>query len=124
MKSNRFWIIILSGVVIISAITAFLLSRTPASYARVYSDGELTATVNLADVPESYMFYATGTHGNNIISVEQGRIRVFAASCPDLICVRQGWVSNGLVPIVCLPNRLVITLDDGNNDKGVDAVVG
>jgi len=70
------------------------------------------------------MFYATGTHGNNIISVEQGRIRVFAASCPDLICVRQGWVSNGLVPIVCLPNRLVITLDDGNNDKGVDAVVG
>jgi len=110
--------------VIISAIATFLLSRTPADYARIYLNGELTVTINLTDVPESYMFNVTGTTGRNLISVEQGRIRVYGANCPDLICVRQGWASSGLVPIVCLPNRLVITLDGGNNNMSVDAVVG
>jgi len=108
----------------VSAITAFLLSRTPVAYARIYQDGELTVTVNLTDVPDAYMFGTTGTYGKNVINVDKGRIRIISADCPDWICVRQGWVSSGLVPIVCLPNRLVIILDDGSGNIGVDAVVG
>jgi len=110
--------------VIASAITVFLLSRLPASIANVYQNGELTYTVNLSDVTEAYMFAASSTNGKNVISVEKGRISIFAASCLDLICIRQGWVSGGVVPIVCLPNRLVITLVSGTDDMGVDAVVG
>ena len=124
MKSNIFWVIVLGSVLIVASAAALLLSRTPANFAFVHQDGELTATVNLTDVSDPYMFYAKGIHGTNAISVEQGRIRVFGADCPDLICARQGWVSSGAVPIVCLPNRLVITFEGTLSDNGVDAVVG
>ena len=124
MKSNKFWIILLGGVVITSIITMFLLSRVPAGYAHIYQDGKLTETVNLSGVSEPYMFSAASGFGVNLIDVEPGRIRVLEASCPDGLCVRQGWVSSGFVPIVCLPNRLVITFEGGHSDNGVDAVVG
>ena len=65
------------------------------------------------------------TSGNkNVIAVEQGRIRMLSADCPDGSCVRQGWISGGIFPIVCLPNRVVITLEHGDNRSNVDAVVG
>jgi len=115
---------VFGGVIICSALAAFLFSRAPVSFAYIYQDGELTVTADLNDVLEPYMFYATGIHGTNVINIDHGRISVFAASCADLTCVRQGWVGSGRVPIVCLPNRLVVTFEDGYSDKGVDAVVG
>ncbi|MBQ8509428.1 MAG: NusG domain II-containing protein [Clostridia bacterium] len=42
--------------------------------------------------------------------MESGRIRVSAADYPDQVCVHQGWQSTGAMPIVCLPNKLVIQL--------------
>jgi len=110
---------VLGGVVIASAVAALLVWRVPVSYARIYKDGILTEAVNLAAVAEGYTIVVEG----NAIEVEPGRIRVSDADCPDVLCVRQGWARGGLVPIVCLPNRLVIVFD-GGGDGDVDAVVG
>ena len=60
--------------------------------------------------------------GYNVIEVERGRIRVAEADCPDQVCVRQGWISNSVVPIACLPHRLVIQLD--SDGGGVDGMTG
>jgi hypothetical protein len=35
-------------------------------------------------------------------------LAIVSASCPDQICVHQGFISTSLLPITCLPNRLVI----------------
>jgi len=130
LKSNWFWILILSGVVITSAVVALLLLRAPAGYARIYKDGALTEEVNLLTVTEAYKIHIGGdgvaaTKSYNILEVERGRIRVAEADCPDGLCIRQGWVSGGLVPIVCLPNTVLVTFEGGGTDgSGVDAVVG
>ena len=116
---------------VVSAIVALLVGRVPVSYAWIYLDGELTETVNLFVVAERSEIDVVGSDGFNVIEVERGRIRVADADCPGRVCVRQGWVSSGLVPIVCLPNRMVVVLEDravfiieGGGEKGVDAVVG
>ena len=62
-----------------------------------------------------------GERGSNTIQVEPGRIRVLEADCPDQVCVRQGWISDEVTPIVCLPHRLVIQVS-GGTDAGVDAL--
>jgi len=100
-----------------------ILRQAPAAQARIYSDGSLIETLDLNAVPEPYSIPVDSGGGYNIISVEQGRIRISEASCPDSSCIRQGWLSGGITPIVCLPHRLVIALE-GSSDKGVDAVVG
>jgi len=108
-----------------------LLWQTPAGYARVYKDGMLvTDAVNLLTLTEPLTITIDGAvnfgdiGGLNIVEADHGRIRMLEADCSDRFCIRQGWVSSGLVPIVCLPNRVVITFEGGTDDMGVDAVVG
>ncbi|MCL2662854.1 MAG: NusG domain II-containing protein [Oscillospiraceae bacterium] len=130
MKTNKFWIFVFGGVVLVASVAAVLLWRTPATYARIYKDGELTETVNLAAGTEPFGLlvecgnYDTSGKNFNYLEVEHGRMRVSSADCPDGICIRQGWVSGGLLPIVCLPNRLVVTFDGGGSGLDVDAVAG
>ena len=45
----------------------------------------------------------------NEITVDKDGIHVRGASCPDKICMHTVWRGKGSLPIVCLPNHLVIT---------------
>jgi len=123
-------VIVLGGLLVLSVVSAFLLARVPAGYARVYKDGELIDTVNLFSISELFTIVIEETAGTsgaedlNIIEAEYGRIRMLEANCPDGSCVRLGWASGGVIPIVCLPNRVIITLSGGNNEHDIDAVVG
>jgi len=103
-----------------------MLWQTSSSYARIYLHGELVETVNLSEVAEPYRmtFQADGSLNINIVEVEYSRIRILESNCPSGACVRQGWISGGLIPIVCLPHRLVITLEGDDINTDIDAVVG
>ncbi|NMB46890.1 MAG: NusG domain II-containing protein [Firmicutes bacterium] len=89
--------------------------HSASSTAVVTLDGREVHRVNLDTVAKPYEFRVeTPQGGYNLIRVEQGRIRVLEASCPDKIDVKQGWIGRANQSIVCLPNRLVIrVLRDG-----------
>lgn len=57
---------------------------------------------------------------NNIVLMEEGRIRFESASCPDHVCVRTGWLSRRGDTAVCLPNRSIIKIEGKAED--VDGV--
>ena len=122
MRSNKFWIALLGGVLLISALIAFLLKQSPSYTARIYQDGVLIKRLDLTNISEPYSIVVENDAGFNTIAVEPGRLCIVEADCPDGYCVRQGW-SNGRVPIVCLPHRLVIEFD-GGSAPDIDAVVG
>ena len=106
---------------IISAVTLFIIRKTPANEARIILDGELVEVINLSEVSEPYTFVVECETGINVIAVENGRIRVSEADCPDGSCIHQGWISGGSTPIVCLPHSLVIELTRGDKPE-VDAI--
>ena len=118
MKGKVIMFLLLAAVV---ASAAWLLLRDRGEgspVARITRDGVLLEEIELDEVGEPYSFTLEDESGTNTISVEQGRIRVSAADCPDRVCVNQGWISNGTVPIICLPHRLVIEIvgDGGKLD--------
>lgn len=79
--------------------------------ALIYVDGVLYESIPLYRVITPYHFSITTEDGHyNEISIENGSVRISSADCPDRICVQQGAVTNNLVPITCLPHRLVIQL--------------
>lgn len=78
--------------------------------AQIYQDGELLRTIDLNAVAVPYEFTIECDDGINTIYVEHGAISVKFADCPDQICVNQGSISDSLVPIICLPHRLVIKI--------------
>lgn len=93
--------------------------------AEIYQNGILIKTIPLYLVTENQTFTVSGENGaENVIEVRPGSIAVTSASCPDKICVHQGFHSDSLLPITCLPNRLVIKLRPANpsNASDVDAL--
>ena len=84
--------------------------RAPAPVARISRDGVLLEEIDLSRVDEPYSLTLEDESGRNVLSVERGRVCVSEADCPDQVCVKQGWVSNGAAPIVCLPHKLVVEL--------------
>lgn len=80
-----------------------------ALYADIYQSGELLQTIRLDTVTDEYIFEVPGEGGaSNTVCVRPGSIAIISANCPDQICVHQGFISTSLLPITCLPNRLVI----------------
>ena len=123
MKSNRYWIILLSGILIICVLIIFALNQPQAEWAFIYQDGVLLEDINPVNLSVPVSFTVEYISGKNQITVEQGRIRVSEANCPDGLCVRQGWINNTAIPIVCLPHRLIIRLDV-DHTRDIDAITG
>lgn len=122
MRSTRFWVIVVAGALVLSLAAAVLVyTASPGgTVAEIVQDGKVIRTIDLERTEEE-RFVIQGEHGTNTIEVDSGRIRVQAADCPDQVCVHQGWISDGTVPIVCLPNKLVIRIVGGEED-GLDAL--
>ena len=89
-------------------------SDNSSKIAKIYQNGKELYAIRLDEVKESYELEIKGENGaRNVILVEKGQISMKEASCPDKICVKTGPVSKGQIPITCLPNHLVIQIEEG-----------
>ena len=123
MKNDFKWILIfLSIIVVCAGIMLFRGGTGGDVYAVVKLDGKIIKRIDLSEIEEPYDFRVDFPGGYNLIRVEKGKIAVIEADCPDKICVHRGFVSNGALPVICLPHRLSITLEGSENS--VDAVAG
>ena len=62
-----------------------------------------------------------GPLGKTVVEVSKGRVRVTESPCPHRICVRTGWADQAGEMIVCVPNRIVVSVV-GEEEGEVDAV--
>lgn len=118
---NRFWIIIFSAVLIISAGLWILISNLSltANIVGIYQNNELIKKIDLNSVTEPYEITISGEAGENVILVSQGHIKMKSAQCPDKICVNHGELISNTSPIVCLPNKIVIKFEDSSENIDV-----
>lgn len=115
MRRSHFWLVVvfmvLGGCIVVSW-KQFAVQKIGA-VATVSIAGRCLRTIDLGRVEKAYSFTIFGG-GSNTVFVEPGRIRIASADCPRKLCVRQGWLSPGGLPLVCLPHRLVISV--GSSD--------
>ena len=118
MKS-KYWAVLLFCLVAgcIGLSLFFMSGGAPSFLAEVTSHGRLIRTVDLKIDQE---FTVTDDTGFNVITVQDGKIAVTQADCPDGYCVDRGFCNSG-TQIVCLPHGLVITF---LGEAEVDFVVG
>ena len=111
---TRMIIFLLLAAVAASAAWLLLWNREADSpVARVSWDGALLEEFDLNQVDEPYTYTFKHESETNTITVERGRVCISEANCPDQICVHQGWISDGTVPIVCLPHTLIVEIVGG-----------
>ena len=64
-----------------------------------------------------------GPLGKSTVEIKNNRVRIVDSPCPNRLCVHQGWIEKGI--IVCLPNRVTVSIDSGGKKEGAtDAVTG
>lgn len=121
---------VLSMIILISGLGWFWWSESAADvnrYAHIYQNGSLLQTIDLATVSDNYTFTINGDDDSyNVIEVNDQKIHIIDANCPDLVCVQTGYGQNNFFPITCLPNRLIIKVTSqpaaNSNEDDVDAV--
>ena len=91
---------------------------------RVTVDGKMYAVYPL----ETDTTVEIGQTGVRFV-IENGKAFIAASDCPDKLCMRAGSLSKTDVgkSLICLPNRVAVTLIPGNNDSKqseVDGIVG
>ncbi len=117
---TRYFVAIFMALALICGISSYFLLRdtSGATHAEIYSDGRLVKTVDLRIDQEFTVALEDGSY--NVIRVQDGKIAVVEASCPDQYCARRGYCGGG-AQIVCLPNGLVISFVE---ETEVDFAVG
>lgn len=86
-----------------------LRSSTQRDTVIVEVDGKIVKKLPLGKNTEYRIDNPNG--GFNMLIIKDGKAYISEASCPDKICAHSGSLSE-LKPIVCAPNKLVITLGE------------
>ena len=112
LKSHRNDLLLAAVLLLLGgALALFLwLTRQTGGIVTVQIDGKVVMELPLSE--DRSLVLGEGEHTNTLV-IKDGAARVTEASCPDRICVGHGAIRYAGESIVCLPHRLVITVQGG-----------
>lgn len=124
-KAGKKDILLILGILAVAVCSGLLLegyrrSTTREPVAVVTVNGREYGRYPLDQDREERIELPDGSY--NIMVIEDGTVDVSDASCPDRICVNHKKISKRNESIICLPNRVVVQIENGE-DAGLDAVV-
>ena len=116
MKKNDLLLIIF--LIVLSSLFFLFRSSTKkeGDTVKIYFDNEEFESVPLSEERE------ISVNGTNTVCIENGKVFMKSADCPDKICVKQAPLNSSGRDIVCLPNRVTIRVISEKENE-VDAVV-
>lgn len=106
-KQIRIILAVAAVVFLIGVVGSILVLRVPyGQMVQIVQNSNVLYTFDLSEQDEQTIRVEYEGRAN-IIQIQDGRIRMLEADCPDHTCIQMGWLDSA-VPIVCLPNHLVI----------------
>ena len=85
---------------------------------KIERDGEVLQTLPLN---EDDRLEIKSEYGINIIEICSGKVKMKEADCSDHYCEKRGTISKMGESIICLPHKLVITIES-RDEEGLDAI--
>lgn len=114
MKKNDFKLI---GIVVILAIICFVvlqLTNKDGASIIVTIDGKEYGTYSLE---KDATVEIESEYGTNELVIKDHKAKVEDATCPDKLCVHQHAIDKTGQTIVCLPHKMVITVENGEENE-------
>lgn len=93
-----------------SGIMAYILMKPSQNEnVEIVSNGNVLYSFDLSKTEnQSITIMSADGKSSNTICIENGTICVSDAECPDKTCVKSGMLRSEGLPIVCLPNKLIV----------------
>lgn len=119
MKNVKLWIALCVVILIVGIIGSVLvLSPREGILVEIIQDGTVLHQIDLTQAVGQTIDIEYGRHINTV-QVDENGIRIIHADCPDQTCVQMGYLEANGLPIVCLPNHLMIRYIDASRDTDV-----
>ena len=122
-RSDKIFLVILIIVSIALYGSIRFLVETSTSSQKVAVVTYKSKEVLRIDMSKDGTYVVDGTLGDVIIEVKDNKIRVQEETSPYNICSIQGWVEYAKIPIVCLPNHIMIMIEAKGEDHDEDITV-
>lgn len=110
--------VLLAGVAVI--LCALLLANRNGEYAVVSVDG-----VEVASFPlnSDTVYEIEGYNGgHNTLIIKDGKAHLEDSSCPDHLCEHMGRIDREGQSIICLPNRVVVEIQESGKNPVYDTI--
>ena len=119
MKKYKFLIVICILIFALGVIgSAWQVLMPHGTLVNIVQDNTVLYTIDL-DSANDQVFSIEYQGRTNTVQIQDGKIRILDADCPDKTCVHMSWLTS--MPIVCLPNHLSISFAD--QPEGIDTAV-
>lgn len=127
MKKGDYVVIIL---IIIFAFSTFVLTNkknisNKDSYNKevvITVDGKEEGRYNLNETKNKKLNIET-KYGKNTVLIKNNKVDITDSNCSDKLCVQMNPISKSGESLICLPNRLVVTIESIDKDNELDVVL-
>ena len=111
------WFIIILFFTLIVISTKLLWNLPQGQYLEIYKNNEILATYSLN---QQITKTINGAKGETKITINNGKVRFSSAPCAKKYCIHQGWINKANQIIICIPNKISISILGGN--KNYDSI--
>lgn len=108
MKKNDIILVTVVGIIAVIMTIIFLVTKETGNRVIITVDSKKYKEVYLKDNDE---FLIETDEGYNKVIIKDGKVWVEEADCENHLCISQGKISNSNETIVCLPHKLIITVE-------------
>jgi len=105
-------------IVLIISLIGFLflkVNKKEGNVANVYYENKVILSIDLNDKTER-TYEVEGYNGIVSIKTLNGKVKVLEENSPKHLCSKQGFISNAYESIICLPNKIIIKIEDNSLD--------
>ena len=118
--------VILAAVIVVIAVAGLLfISLTKVQGEMVVDkvDGAETYSCSLSENTRFEIKTGENNENINVVVIENGKVRVTEADCPDGICKEYRPISYVGETIVCLPHKVVVEIVGDSTEPNLDVIV-
>lgn len=120
--------ILITALIIVSllgmmGISYFHSSGIEEKYVVIEVDNQLVEKIAIDNTTKSNHSFSF-EKGRGVIEIENGAVRMQEMDreiCPKGICSETGWINKTYQSIVCLPNSIVVSIEE-NKDSEIDII--
>lgn len=109
---------VLAGLLLMAALAFFLFQRfifkEKGESVTITQDG---TNIGQYSLQENKTIPLESQNGYNLLVIEDGSARMMEADCPDKLCVKQRRISSAGESLICLPHKLIVTVDGNRQSK-------
>ena len=87
-------------------------------------DAAVLHTVKVSELRTNTKFHITTEHGKVIVDLDpSGGASIISSPCPDKLCIHQGHINKIGQTVLCLPEKVLVTVTGTRKEGEPDAVL-